>query len=70
MAGLGTVILMFIMGYGITLDVEHLTFAVLDRDDTTISHDYALNIFGSNRYFTELAADHRLRRSGSPYAIR
>jgi ribosome-dependent ATPase len=55
MAGLGTVILMFIMGYGITLDVEHLTFAVLDRDDTTISHGYALNIFGSNRYFTELA---------------
>jgi ribosome-dependent ATPase len=55
MAGLGTVILMFIMGYGITLDVEHLTFAVLDRDDTTISRDYALNIFGSNRYFTELA---------------
>ena len=55
MAGLGTVLLMFIMGYGITLDVEHLTFAVLDRDDTTISRDYAINLFGANRYFTELA---------------
>ncbi len=35
LAGLGTVILMFIMGYGISMDVEDLTFAVLDRDQTT-----------------------------------
>jgi ribosome-dependent ATPase len=53
MAGLGSVILMIIMGYGITLDVEHLNYAVLDRDQTTISRDYALNIAGSSRYFTE-----------------
>ena len=53
MAGLGTVLLMFIMGYGITLDVEHLKYAVLDRDQTTISRDYTLNIAGSSRYFTE-----------------
>ncbi len=53
MAGLGTVILMIIMGYGITLDVEHLNYAVLDRDQTTVSRDYALNIAGSNRYFRE-----------------
>ena len=53
MAGLGSVILMIIMGYGITLDVEHLKYAVLDRDQTTVSRDYALNIAGSSRYFTE-----------------
>ncbi len=53
MAGLGTVVLMFIMGYGISLDVEHLKYAVLDRDQTNVSTDYALNIAGSSRYFTE-----------------
>ncbi len=52
MAILGSVILMFTMGYGITLDVEDLTFAVLDRDQSTLSRDYALNIAGS-RYFVE-----------------
>ena len=41
MAGLGSVILMIIMGYGISLDVEHLKYAVLDRDQTTVSRDYA-----------------------------
>ena len=49
---LGSVILMFVMGYGISLDVEDLTFAVLDRDQTTISRDYTLNLAGS-RYFIE-----------------
>ena len=53
MAGLGTVLLMFIMGYGISLDVEHLKYAVLDRDQTTVSRDYLINIAGSRRYFTE-----------------
>ncbi len=52
LAVLGSVILMFIMGYGISMDVENLTFAVLDRDQTTMSRDYALNLFGS-RYFSE-----------------
>ena len=54
LALLGSVILMFIMGYGITMDVENLSFAVLDRDQTTVSRDYALNLAGS-RYFTEKA---------------
>jgi ribosome-dependent ATPase len=53
LAGVGSVILMIIMGYGITLDVEHLDYAVLDRDQTTISRDYLINIAGSTRYFTE-----------------
>ncbi|WP_019407365.1 ribosome-associated ATPase/putative transporter RbbA [Stutzerimonas stutzeri] len=52
LAMLGTVVLMFIMGYGISLDVEDLTYAVLDRDQTTASQAYALNIAGS-RYFIE-----------------
>lgn len=48
----GTLILMFIMGYGITMDVEDLSFAVLDRDQTTTSQHYILNLSGS-RYFEE-----------------
>ena len=52
LALLGSVILLFVMGYGISLDVEDLTFAVLDRDGTTISRDYTLNVAGS-RYFIQ-----------------
>ena len=52
LALIGSAILMFVMGYGISLDVENLTFAVLDRDQTTLSRDYTLNIAGS-RYFLE-----------------
>lgn len=52
LALLGTAILMFIMGYGISMDVEDLTFAVLDRDQTTLSQNYTLNLAGS-RYFIE-----------------
>ncbi|MEO3472897.1 ribosome-associated ATPase/putative transporter RbbA [Roseomonas sp. CAU 1739] len=48
----GSLILMIVMGYGISMDVEDLTFAVLDRDQTTVSHDYATNLAGS-RYFIE-----------------
>jgi ribosome-dependent ATPase len=54
LALLGSVILMIIMGYGISFDVENLTFAVLDRDQTTVSRDYILNLTGS-RYFLEHA---------------
>ncbi|MFH5926668.1 ribosome-associated ATPase/putative transporter RbbA [Roseomonas xinghualingensis] len=52
LALLGSVILMFVMGYGINMDVEDLSFAVLDRDQTTTSRDYALSLSGS-RYFVE-----------------
>lgn len=54
LATMGSVILMFVIGYGINLDVDNLSFAVLDRDDTTISRDYATQIAGS-RYFSEKA---------------
>lgn len=50
----GSVILMLVMGFGISMDVEDLSFAVLDRDQTTTSRDYALNLAGS-RYFIEHA---------------
>ncbi len=52
MALLGSLLLMVIIGYGITMDVEDLTFAVLDRDQTTLSTQYVNNIAGS-RYFIE-----------------
>ena len=52
LALLGTVILMFIMGYGISMDVEDLRFAVLDRDQTLSSQAWSQNIAGS-RYFIE-----------------
>ena len=75
LAMLGTVLLMFIMGYGISMDVEDLTYAVLDQDQTTTSQAYALNIAGS-RYFIEKAPlsspvdlDQRLRSGDIALAI-
>ncbi|MCL7462652.1 ribosome-associated ATPase/putative transporter RbbA [Pseudomonas sp. NW5] len=75
LAMLGTVLLMFIMGYGVSYDVENLTYAVLDRDQTTSSQRYLLNIAGS-RYFTEKAPltdhaqlDSRLRSGEISLAI-
>ena len=44
---MGTVILMLIMGYGISMDVENLRFAVLDRDQTVSSQAWTLNLSGS-----------------------
>lgn len=52
MALLGSVILMFVIGYGINTEVENLTFAVLDHDQTAISRDYIQQISGS-RYFIQ-----------------
>ena len=52
LALVGSVILMFVMGFGISMDVEDLSYAVLDRDQTTLSQNYALNLSGS-RYFVE-----------------
>ncbi len=50
MALLGTAILMVVFGYGIGLDVEDLTYAVLDRDQTSLSRSYALNLSGSRTF--------------------
>ncbi|GGB28572.1 multidrug ABC transporter ATP-binding protein [Tistrella bauzanensis] len=54
LALIGSMLLMFIIGYGINLDIEDLTFAVLDRDQTTTSRSYVQDIAGS-RYFVERA---------------
>lgn len=53
LALLGSAILMLVMGYGITMDVEDLNFAVLDRDQSGLSNNYVLNLAGSQRYFIE-----------------
>jgi ribosome-dependent ATPase len=54
LALLGSLVLMCVMGYGVSLDVENLSYAVLDRDQTELSNDYALNMSGS-RYFVQKA---------------
>jgi len=51
-AFVGSALLMLILGYGITLDVEDLPFAVLDQDQTPQSRDYITAVSGS-RYFVE-----------------
>ena len=75
LALVGSLILMFVMGYGISLDVEDLRFAVLDRDQTTISRSYAMSLSGS-RYFIEQppltdydALDRRMRSGELTLAI-
>ncbi|RKP54546.1 ribosome-associated ATPase/putative transporter RbbA [Pararobbsia silviterrae] len=52
LALVGSLLLLFVMGYGISMDVEDLRYAVLDLDQTTLSHNYDLNLSGS-RYFIE-----------------
>ncbi len=52
LALVGSLILMFVIGLGMNFDVEELSFAVLDRDRTAMSRDYALDLAGS-RYFRE-----------------
>ena len=54
LALLGSLVLMLVMGYGITMDVEDLHYAVLDHDRSVASQSYTLRIAGS-RYFLEQA---------------
>lgn len=48
----GSLILLFVIGFGISTDVNDLRYAVLDRDQTTLSQNYQLSLSGS-RYFIE-----------------
>ena len=71
----GSLILMFVMGFGISMDVENLRYAVFDLDQTSLSRDYDLNLSGS-RYFIEeppltsyADIDRRLRRGDLAVAI-
>jgi ABC-2 type transport system permease protein len=50
MAFLLPVLWMVVFGYGLVLDVEHVPFAVLDRDQSSLSRDY-LYRFIESRYF-------------------
>ncbi len=75
LAFVGSVILMFVIGFGISTDVNQLTYAVLDRDQTSLSRDYTLNLSGS-RYFIEQPPiadyadiDHRMRDGKLSLAI-
>ncbi len=75
LALVGSLLLMFVIGYGINFDVEKLSFAVLDHDRSLASSDYALGMAGS-RYFVEKAPivdyadlDRRMRRGELALAI-
>ncbi len=64
---LGPILLMIVLGYGISLDVDHLTFSVLDFDGTQASRTYADAYRGSYYYeetkpiFDYAEMDRRLR---------
>ena len=47
---LGPLILMVVFGYGISFDVEHLPYAVLDRDQTPESRSYLESYAGSHNF--------------------
>jgi ribosome-dependent ATPase len=74
-AVLGPLLLMIVFGYGISLDVEHLTFAVLDFDRTAASQQLADRFRGSI-YYDEKAPipnyaemDRRLRNGELRFAV-
>ena len=50
----GSLILMLVIGFGMTTDINELSYAVLDRDGSLLSQNYALDISGSD-YFVEHA---------------
>ncbi|MFG1347431.1 ribosome-associated ATPase/putative transporter RbbA [Xanthobacter autotrophicus DSM 431] len=72
---LGTALLMVIFGYGITLDVDKLRFAVLDRDQTPESRAY-IDGFAHSTYFNVQPPlkdpedlDRRLKSNAIAFAI-
>ena len=48
----GPLLLLITFGYGVTFDVEHLTFAVVDQDRSRESREFVQSFAGS-RYFQE-----------------
>ena len=72
---LGTAFLMLVFGFGINTDVDHIPFAVLDRDKTPESWAYIEELRGSY-YFTERpelsgydAIEHRIQTGELKVAI-
>lgn len=75
LALVGSLVLMVIMAYGISMDVKDLRFAVLDRDQSADSRDYVLNLAGSP-YFLQQSPlqddadlDRRMRRGDIGVAL-
>lgn len=74
-AVLGPLLLMVVFGYGISLDVEHLTFATLDYDGTSASRSYSDSYRGSIYYdehepiLSYQDLDRRLRNGELRFAI-
>jgi ribosome-dependent ATPase len=74
-AVLGPILLMLVFGWGISLDVNHLTFAVLDLDHSKASEQYA-DAFRGSDYFDEkrpitnfAELDRRLRNGELRFAV-
>jgi len=74
-AVLGPVLLMLVFGWGISLDVNHLTFAVLDLDQSKASEQYA-DAYRGSQYFDEkrpitnfAELDRRLRNGELRFAL-
>src|SRR5207302_1234615 len=71
----GPLLLMVVFGFGISLDVEHLTYSVLDFDRTQASAQFADSFRGSIYYdekpaiptYAEL--DRRLRNGELRFAV-
>src|SRR5215470_3191342 len=71
----GPILLMIVFGYGISLDVDHLPFAVLDHDGTPESRQY-VDSFRGSYYFVEnppihsySELDRRLRNGELRFAL-
>jgi ribosome-dependent ATPase len=71
----GPLLLMVVFGYGISLDVNHLTFSILDFDRTPASKQYA-DAFRGSIYYDEKAEipnyaelDRRLRNGELRFAL-
>ncbi len=72
---LGTALLMLIFGYGITLDVDHVRFSVLDRDQSPESRAY-VDAYAHSSYFQQeapladpAALDRALKANDIAFAI-
>lgn len=72
---LGTALLMLIFGYGITLDVDHVRFGVLDRDQSPESRAY-VDAYAHSSYFQQeapladpAALDRALKANDIAFAI-